>query len=598
MTKQQEQYPESISMGNDKNMYKPETMFGTMNWPKFMSKDTSISDSSEDITNGSSTGETEKGHTGSENEELKQSIKPYHVFMITMATGIGTGLLVGNGKSIADAGVGGTLVSYFIIGSMLICCMQSVGELVVAFPSLAGGFNSYGKRFVDPSFGFTVAWLFCLQWQIVLPLELVTASMTIKYWNDSLNPSIFVAIFYSLILGISFFGARGYADAEFLFNLSKVLMITGFIILGIIINFGAAGTSGYIGIKYLKTPGAFNTRNTFKSMCTTLVNACFSCGGVEFLALSAAEQARGNISKSIKRACGQVLVRMCIFYILSIFVIGLLVPYNSPELMGSSSEIIHSSPYVIAVASHGVKVVPHLINAVILIAVVSVANSAMYSSSRTLHALAEQGFAPSYFAKLDSQGRPFRCLVVSGVFGLLSFIAEYKDQESVFVWLLSISGLSTIFTWTMICVAHLRFRAAMKDQNHSLEELGHRAWSGTYGSYYVIAINSLTLVVQFWVSLFPLDGDGRPDVVNFFQNYMAVPFALCLYVGHKIYTRSWQLIIPADKIDVDTSRDIYGVENRTGHILMAHCDVNNPNGFKETYKMEDFVVVDLEETGK
>lgn len=497
--------------------------------------------------------------------ELKQSIKPFHVFMMSTATGIGTGLLVGNGRSIAIAGVGGTLVGYLIIGIMLTCCMQTVGELVVAFPSMPGGFTSYGKRFIDPSVGFTISWLFFLNWTVVLPLEICVASMTINFWNENINPSIVVALCYSLVCGVNFFGARCYADADCIFNCLKVLMILGFIILGIFVNTGVVGTSGYLGFKYFHSPGFFrNDEGLFKSIAATLITACFSTGGTEFVALSCAEQNTEDMPRSIKRASIQVVVRIAIIFCVSLMIIGLLVPFNSPYLMGSGSELTHASPYVVALTTNGVRIVPHIVNAIILLSIISVANNAMYSSSRTLHSLAEQGFAMKYFCKLDESGKPFRCLCVSAFTGLFSFIAEYKDQETVFVWLLSISGLSTIFTWSMTCVSHLRFRKAMKDQDQALDQLGYQSPCGVYGSYISLFICAIILIVQFWVSLFPLESNGRLNVVSFLQNYMAVPITIVLYLGHKAYTGNWKPFIRAPEIDIQTDRDIYCVDEVTG----------------------------------
>ncbi|KAH3902302.1 related to Valine amino-acid permease [Saccharomycodes ludwigii] len=508
-----------------------------------------------------------------EYNKMKETIKSRHTKMISMATGLGTGLLVGLGHSIRIAGIGGTLLGYGLISIMIILCFFASAELVVAFPRLPGGFNSYGKKFIHPSVGFTISWLFCINWEIILPLELVTASMTIKYWNNNISPSIFVAIFYSLILAISFFGARGFAEAEFWFNLSKILMVTGFIILGGLIISGVVGAnkSDYLQdcSRFWKSPGSFNTNNNiFKSIASTLVNSCFACGGVEFVALSCAEQSKKNLVKSIKNAGYQVIIRMVLLFLLSITVIGFLVPYTSPELLGSNSKnAIHASPYVIAIASNGIKIVPHIINAVILIAVLSVANSAMYSSSRTLNSLSQQGFAPKFFKKLDSNGIPVRCMVVSALIGLLSFIAEYNDQEKVFIFLLSISGLSTIFNWAMICIAHIRFRTAMKAQCKSLEELGYKSPTGVLGSYIAIIINVLILVLGFWVSLFPLNNDGKASFVNLSSNYLAVAVGIVLYFGHKIATKNWTFYIKADKIDVDGDRDVYA-------LIINDADVN------------------------
>ncbi|CDO95251.1 unnamed protein product [Kluyveromyces dobzhanskii CBS 2104] len=500
---------------------------------------------------------------------LKQTIKPFHVFMMSTATGIGTGLLIGNGRSIAIAGVGGTLIGYFVIGVMLTCCMQTVGELVVAFPGMAGGFTSYGKRFIDPSVGFTVSWVFFLNWTVVFPLEICVASMTIKFWNEQMHPSVIVAICYVLVCLVNFVGARCYADADCLFNCLKVLMILGFIVLGIFVDTGLAGTSGYLGFKYYRDPGLFRSNgNLCKSIAATLITACFSTGGTEFVALSCAEQNRDDMPKSIRRASVQVVVRIAIIFCVSLTIIGFLVPYDSPFLMGSGSEMTHASPYVVALTINGVKVVPHIVNAIILISILSVANNAMYSSSRTLHSLATQGFAAEYFAKLDESGRPFRCLCVSAITGLFSFIAEYKDQETVFVWLLSISGLSTVFTWSMICVSHLRFRKALKYQDQSLDQLGYRSPCGEYGSYISLAICAVLLVVQFWIALFPIEGDGKPSVVSFFQNYMTVPIAIALYLGHKLYTRNWQFFIGAQDIDIQTDRDLYYFDEVAGKKLI------------------------------
>ena len=122
--------------------------------------------------------------------------------------------------------------------------------MALVYSNLTGGYNAYPSFLVDDGFGFAVAWVYCLQWLCVCPLELVTASMTIKYWTTSVNPDVFVIIFYVLVITINIFGARGYAEAEFFFNCCKILMMTGFFILGIIIDVGGAGNDGFIGGKY------------------------------------------------------------------------------------------------------------------------------------------------------------------------------------------------------------------------------------------------------------------------------------------------------------------------------------------------------------
>lgn len=503
------------------------------------------------------------------NSKLKQSMKSRHVVMMSLGTGIGTGLLVANGKSLHFGGPAGLLIGYSLVSVVAYIMMQAAGEMAVAYPTLPGNFNAYSSIFISKSFGFATVWLYCLQWLTVLPLELITASLTIKYWNSSVNPDAFIAIFYAVIVFINFFGAAGYGEAEFIFSTCKVLMIAGFIILGIVINCGGAGTSGYIGGEYWHNPGAFaggSPIGHFKGIAYVLVTAYFSYGGMELFALTVNEQA--NPRKAVPSATKKCIYRILIIYMLTMILIGFLVPYNSDELMGSSGKsATHASPYVIAVASHGVKVVPHIINAVILISVISVGNSAMYSAPRLLNSLAEQGYAPKIFSYVDRAGRPLVALVGCSIFGLLSFVAASDKEEQVFTWLAAIAGLSELFTWSAICLSHVRFRDAMKYQGYSLSELGYKSKTGYWGSIYVVFFNIIVFVAQFWVALAPIGNGGKADVEAFFQSYLAFPIWVACYVGYKIYSKEWKLLVPLDKIDLNSHRHIFD-----RHILQQEDD--------------------------
>ncbi|SCV02981.1 LANO_0G01420g1_1 [Lachancea nothofagi CBS 11611] len=492
--------------------------------------------------------------------KLKQTIKARHVFMISLGTGIGTGMLVGNGKALHNGGPAGLAIGYAIMGSCLYCIIQAAGELAVTYSSLTGNFNSYPSLLVERAFGFSIAWVYCLQWLCVFPLELVTASITIKYWTTSVNPDIFVAIFYVLTILVNLFGARGYAEAEFFFNVCKVLMIAGFFILGIVINSGGAGNDGYIGGRYWRDPGAFyGTKpiHHFKGIIATMVTAAFAFGATEFIALTAAEQA--NPRRAIPSAAKKVLYRILLIFLAPIILIGFLVPYTSDELMGSGSSATHASPYVIAIASHGVRIVPHFINAVILLSVLSVGNSAFYSSSRLLLSLADQGYAPSLFKYVDREGRPIKAMAVSAIFGLISFVAASPKEETVFTWLLAISGLSQLFTWISICVSHIRFRYALKVQGRSVGELGYKSQTGIAGSYYATVIMFCILIGQFWVAIAPISS-AELDANNFFENYLALPILIVLYFGYKIWSRDWRLYIPAKEIDLISHRKVFDEE--------------------------------------
>lgn len=192
------------------------------------------------------------------------------------------------------------------------------------------------------------------------------------------------------IVCLNLFGVKGYGEGEFVFSTIKVVAVVGFIILGIILTIGGGPDGSYIGGRYWADPGAFH--NGFKGLCSVFVTAAFAFAGTELVGLAAAETA--NPRKSLPTAIKQVFWRITIFYLVSLCLVGLLVPYNHPSLIGNSSVDANASPFVIAIRNAGIEVLPSIFNAVILIAVLSVGNSSVYGSSRTLAALADQGQAP------------------------------------------------------------------------------------------------------------------------------------------------------------------------------------------------------------
>ncbi|AET38372.1 amino acid permease Ecym_2662 [Eremothecium cymbalariae DBVPG len=499
--------------------------------------------------------------TSAHSTKLKQNMKTRHVVLMSLGTGIGTGLLVANASSLHFGGPGGLLIGYFFVSIISYIMMQAAGEMAVAYPTLPGNFNAYSSIFISKPFGFATVWLFCIQWTTILPLELITSSIVVKYWTTKINADIFVLIFYLFILCIHFCGARGYGETEFIFNSCKVLMVAGFIIVGILINCGAVGDDGYIGGKYWHEPGAFAAGSgidRFKGIAYVLVTAYFSYGGMELYALSVNELP--NPRKAIPSACAKGVYRILIIYMLTMVIIGFLVPHDSNKLLGSGSSGVHPSPYVLALSLHGIKIVPHIINAVILISVISVGNSAMYSGPRLLCSLAQQGYAPKILDYVDRQGRPLMALIICSVFGLIAFVAASKYEEDIFGWLAAISGLSELFTWTAICLSHFRFRRAMKLQGRSLETLGYRSTTGEWGSLYAVVFNVFVLIAQLWVAMIPMDNGGKFSVKSLFKSCLALPLWLSMAVGYMIVTKNWTILNPLSSISVDSHRRSYDVE--------------------------------------
>lgn len=307
-----------------------------------------------------------------------------------------------------------------------------------------------------------------------------------------------MAVFLVVLIGIQFFGVRGYGEVEFILSMIKICACVGFIILGIIIDCGGVGNQGYIGVKYWHEPGAF--RNGFSGFCSVFVTAAFAFGGTELVGLAAAES--DNPRKAIPRATKQTFWRIFFFYVVNLFIVGLILPSDDTRLEGASGANTKASPFVLAIQDAGIKVLPSIFNVVITLAVISVANSCTFGSTRTIQAMAERGMAPKIMAYVDSKGRPIWCIVLQIAFGLLAFIGLASDQGTIFTWLLSLSGLSYLFVWGTICATHIRFRSAWKAHGYSLDQIPYKPTCGVVGSWIGLSLSVLCLIATFYSSLY------------------------------------------------------------------------------------------------
>lgn len=294
------------------------------------------------------------------------------------------------------------------------------------------------------------------------------------------------------------------------------------------------------------------------------MTAAFAFTGTELVGLAAAETA--NPRKSVPTAIKQVFWRITIFYIVALTLVGLLVRYDDPRLLGGTSDAdANTSPFVIAIEEAGIQVLPSVMNTVILIAVLSVGNSAVFGSSRTLAALANLNQAPKILGYIDRRGRPLVATGVAAAVGLLSYLADLSYQNKVLDWLLAISGLSSIFTWGSICLCHIRFRRAWAARGRSPSELPFRSQVGVLGSYIGITLNVLVLAAQFWVGAFPIGWEkqsGAEVAGNFFLKFLGAPIILVFYITHKAFYHTSYVRIR--DMDVDTGRRDFNVP-----ILMA-----------------------------
>ncbi|EPS39894.1 hypothetical protein H072_6238 [Dactylellina haptotyla CBS 200.50] len=483
---------------------------------------------------------------------LKRDLKNRHMQMIAIGGSIGAGLFVGSGGALATGGPASLIIDFTIIGCMMLFTVHALGELAVMYP-INGAFYSYSVRFIDPDWGFAMGISYALMTLIVLPFELIASSITLQFWADSdklPHQAIFIAIFLVIVVIINLFGVRGYGEVEFILGSVKVIAILGFCILAVVINCGGAPTDnrGYIGARYWSDPGAF--RNGFKGFCSVFVTASTAFGGTELVGLAAAETE--NPRKTLPKATKQVIWRITLFYIVSLFLLGLVVPSNDPILAFASGAHSKYSPFVQAIRLASIPVLPSIFNAVILLTVISVANTCSYGSTRTLQALAQNGHVPKIFEKIDSRGRPIYALGLALVFGFLGFVTLAPNGDGAFYWILALSGLANFFSWGSINYAHIQFRRAWKMQGRSIDELPFKAGFGVWGSWAGLGMNVLCLIAQLYVAIFPFA--GKSSAKGFLQSYLGAPFVIICFLGHKAYTHNWKFGVDLMDVDLDAGR--------------------------------------------
>jgi amino acid transporter len=490
--------------------------------------------------------------------KLNQTMKGRHLHMIAIGGSIGAGLFVGTGSALRRGGPASLIIDYSIIGVMMFNVVFALGEMALMYP-VSGGFYVLVTRFVDPSWGFAMGWNYFLQWVFILPFEIVVASFTINYWTEgSVHPAVFMAIFLALMIFISIFGALGYAEEEFWSSFLKLTAIITFLVIGVVLVCGGGPEKGiyskYWGNRYFKDQGGF--RNGFKGFCSVFVTAAFAFAGTELIGLAASESK--TPLQTLPSACKQVFWRVTLFYILSLTFVGLLVSADDERLIGGNAFAnSQASPFVLVGKDAGLIGYDHFINAVIMISVVSIGLSGVYGGSRTLTAMAEQGYAPKIFDYVDRAGRPLFSTAIILAIGFLAFAGSTggKAAQDLFDWLLSISGLAALFTWGSICLAHIRFRMAWKRQGHTLEEIPFKAALGVVGSYIGLGLSILVFIAQMYVAIYPVGGgpDGElNDAEGFFKTCLAFPVVVAFWVGGYIWKRPKFLTI--DNIDLDSGR--------------------------------------------
>lgn len=329
-------------------------------------------------------------------------------------------------------------------------------------------------------------------------------------------------------------------------------------IFAICVNAGV-GKQPYLGFTYWVDPGPFVVWKIdskpdvgrFVGFWAVLIQAAFAYQGTELVGIAAGETE--NPRKTVPSAIRKTFFRILFFFVLTVFFIGIVVPSTNDALLSGQTKA-SSSPFVIAANLAGVQVLPDIINAVLLTVVISAANSNVYSGSRILLGLAQEGFAPRFFKKVTKGGVPYLSVAFTAAFGLLGFLNVSNSGSVVFSWFLNISSVAGLITWSSLNACHIAFIRALKARDISRDTLPYKAFWQPYLSYYGLFFNILVIITQGFTAWIP-----EFSVNDFFIAYVSLILFVVLYVGHKLIYR--QPFVKAWEADLDTGRTT--LENET-----------------------------------
>lgn len=382
----------------------------------------------------------------SDSSGLSRTLRARHIQLIAIGGTIGVGLFLGSARAIQSAGPG-LLLAYALGGTVIFFIMRALGELLTYRP-VAGSFASYADEFVGPFAGFATGWSYWFMWVVTGMAEITAIGIYFHYWFPDIPQWIPALGALVLLYGANLLAARVFGELEFWFALIKVVTIVALIAAGLaVILFDIGDLGKTASFSNLWSHQGFLPFGILGVLLTMQI-VMFAYQGVELVGVTAGEAE--NPTVVLPRATNSIIYRILIFYIGALIVIMALVPWNqlNPTM----------SPFVLVFDKIGVPAAAHVINMVVITAAASSCNSGIFSTGRMLYTLALRQQAPGVFRTLNRGHVPANGIHASTAMMLLGVGLNYIVPEEVFTWVTSVALVGTLWTWSMIMLAHRNYR--------------------------------------------------------------------------------------------------------------------------------------------
>ncbi|OJJ48423.1 hypothetical protein ASPZODRAFT_1594108 [Penicilliopsis zonata CBS 506.65] len=458
--------------------------------------------------------------------------------------------MIGSSSALSEAGPASILIAYTAIGFIVYLVMCALGEMCAWLP-VSPTLTDHAVRFCHPALGFTLGWMLWLKYAIVTPNQLTAGALVMAYWVDpsAINPAIWIVFFWAAIILINYYSLRFIANFECWVSLFKIIILIGLIILSLVLALGGGPNHDRTGFRYWGEPGAFATNSStggriFLAIWSAMSSATFSYMGTEVIGLTVSQG-----PNTLPRAIRLIFCRIMVFYILTITLLGMVIPYDSQEIAFASraSQTSAASAFVVAIRIAGIQVLPDFLNACILCFVFSSADYDLYMATKLLYGLSKEKKAPLFFMALDRREVPINALGVCSLIAATAFANVSSDTKLVYTYFVNVVTILGLLTWMSILMTHISFVRARTVQKVPDEALAYKAPFGSAGSHIALALCGFLSLTKGLDSF-----KGGFNWVAFTTSYIGIPLFSTLFLLHK--TKTSCKSVPPEQADLWTDK--------------------------------------------
>ncbi|EFX03730.1 general amino acid permease [Grosmannia clavigera kw1407] len=460
--------------------------------------------------------------TSLRHDATHRQLKSRHIQLMGIGGTIGTALYVQIGKGLLNGGPASLFLAFTIWCTFILAVTMCMAEMVT-FNPISSPFIRFAGRYADEALGFAAGWNFFVFEAALVPFEVTAANLILHFWTDAIPTAAVIVIIIGLYALINMLAVKWYGEAEFWSAVGKVILIVGLIAFTFVVMVGGNPHHDVFGFRYWKNPGSFTelyyegSLGRWLGFLQCLIQASFTIAGPDYVSMAAGEAE--NPRKVMPRAYNAVFYRLTAFFALGSLCVGILVPYNDPEMTAAFRDGqpgAAASPYVVAMNRLHIPVLPHIVNAVVLLSAFSAGNSYVYCASRSLYGLALDGKAPHFMTWCTRSGVPIYCVIATLLVALLSFLQLSNNTAVVLNWFVSLVTASQLLNFACMCLTYIFWHRALKAQ-------------GISRTFIMVFVGGYTVFL-------PLDGYW--NVPDFLFSYTMVGIYPVLYLGYKLFRKT------------------------------------------------------------